>query len=432
MLMLFGRNGSINLLLDQWFGFTIPFMEGLNGVIFVESVHYFPFILINISAALQNIDRAMEESAQNLGCSGLRLFRRIVLPLAMPGYVAGASLVFLKVFDDLGTPLLLNVNNMLAPHFGLTLLSFGTIWSFSALPDAFTVDHFVAIFAETPEYMTNTVLYSFLAGIIDVILGTAIAYIVLRTKLIGRQWLYYIAMAAVAIPGLVIGIGYLRTFFGYQVPWLENQPIVIEPQVLLLDEPLSNLDAKLRVQMRRELRQLQRKLSLTTIFVTHDQEEANTTADRIAVINDGIVQQIGTPMELYDRPANLFVANFLGVANVVEGTMQADNGKVVFHASDGSVIVPMLQGNQGPGSIVFRPQNLTIQNQDAGPLPGTTQLTGSVEHKEFLGGVVRYSVAVGGHFILVDSPHQRGEEAMPEGTPVVLCLSSNQVIGITS
>ena len=114
MLMLFGRNGSINLLLDQWFGVTIPFMEGLNGVIFVESVHYFPFILINLSAVMQNIDRSMEESAQNLGCSGMRLFRRIVLPLAWPGYVAGASLVFLKVFDDLGTPLLLNVNNMLA------------------------------------------------------------------------------------------------------------------------------------------------------------------------------------------------------------------------------------------------------------------------------------------------------------------------------
>jgi iron(III) transport system permease protein len=305
MLMLFGRNGSVNLLLDQWFGFTIPFMEGLNGVIFVQSIHYFPFILINLSAALQNIDRSMEESAQNLGCSGLRLFRRIVLPLAMPGYVAGASLVFLKVFDDLGTPLLLNVNNMLAPqaylriasigikdpmgyvisvilvvialgsmwlamlalrgkeyatvqkgggglskrrmrplekafawiivliimglvlapHFGLTLLSFGTIWSYSVLPDALTLNHFVAIFAETPEYMTNTVLYASLAGVIDVILGTAIAYIVLRTKLKGRQWLDYIAMAAVAIPGLVIGIGYLRTFFSFQVPWLENQSI---------------------------------------------------------------------------------------------------------------------------------------------------------------------------------------------------------------
>lgn len=270
MMMLFGRNGSLNLLLEQWFGINIPLMEGLTGVIFVESLHYFPFILINLSAALQNIDKSMEESAQNLGCSGSRLFRRIVLPLAMPGYVAGASLVFLKVFDDLGTPLLLNVNNMLAPqaylriasigikdpmgyvisvilvvislssmwlamkslkgkdyatvqkgggglakrrmrpwekvmawfiillimtlvlapHFGLTLLSFGTIWSYSVIPDAFTLDHFIAIFTETPEYITNTVLYSFLAGFIDIVLGTAIAYIALRTKLMGeRCWI---------------------------------------------------------------------------------------------------------------------------------------------------------------------------------------------------------------------------------------------------
>jgi iron(III) transport system permease protein len=305
MMMLFGRNGSLNLLLEQWFGINIPLMEGLNGVIFVESLHYFPFILINLSAALQNIDKSMEESAQNLGCSGSRLFRRIVLPLAMPGYVAGASLVFLKVFDDLGTPLLLNVNNMLAPqaylriasigikdpmgyvisvilvvislssiwlamkslkgkdyatvqkgggglakrrmrswekgmawsiillimvlvlapHFGLTLLSLGTIWSYSVLPDAFTFDHFIAVFTETPEYMTNTILYSFLAGLIDIVLGTAIAYIALRTKLIGRKALDYVAMSAVAIPGLVIGIGYLRTFFAFRVPWLENQPL---------------------------------------------------------------------------------------------------------------------------------------------------------------------------------------------------------------
>ena len=116
MLLLFGRNGSINLLLDDWFGFKIPFMEGLNGVILVQSIHYFPFILINLSASLRNIDRAMEESAQNLGSSGFRLFRRIVFPLAMPGYLAGASLVFVKVFDDLATPLLLNVKDMLAPQ----------------------------------------------------------------------------------------------------------------------------------------------------------------------------------------------------------------------------------------------------------------------------------------------------------------------------
>ncbi|MBT3766776.1 MAG: iron ABC transporter permease, partial [Rhodospirillales bacterium] len=125
MLLLFGENGSVNLLISEWFGFTIPFMEGLNGVILVESIHYFPFILINLSAALLNIDRAMEESAQNLGASGTRLFRRIVFPLAMPGYVAGASLVFLKVFDDLATPLLLNINNMLAPQAYLRISSIG-------------------------------------------------------------------------------------------------------------------------------------------------------------------------------------------------------------------------------------------------------------------------------------------------------------------
>ena len=206
--------------------------------------------------------------------------------------------------------------------------------------------------------------------------------------------------------------------------------IVIEPQVLLLDEPLSNLDAKLRVQMRRELRQLQRKLSLTTIFVTHDQEEANTTADRIAVINDGIVQQIGTPMNLYDRPANLFVANFLGVANVIAGKLIDVDGELTFQSTDETVSVPMKKGSSGMGSIVFRPQNLTILPRDSEPMPGTTKLSGTVEHKEFLGSVVRYRVAVGGHFILVDAPHQMGVKAMPEGTPVTLHLKSEQVIDL--
>ncbi|MBA3507818.1 MAG: iron ABC transporter permease, partial [Betaproteobacteria bacterium] len=125
MQLLFGRSGSVNLLLNDWFGFAIPFMNGLNGVIFVESLHYFPFILLNLTVSLQNIDGAMEESAQNLGASGLRLFRRIVFPLAMPGYIAGASLVFVKVFDDLGTPLVLGQTNMLAPQAYLRITSVG-------------------------------------------------------------------------------------------------------------------------------------------------------------------------------------------------------------------------------------------------------------------------------------------------------------------
>ena len=125
MQLIYGRNGSINLLLNDWFGFRIPFMEGLNGVIFVEALHYFPFILLNLSASLSNIDSAMEESAQNLGAHGFTLFRRIVFPLALPGYVAGAALVFVKVFDDLATPLLLNVTNMLAPQAYLKITSVG-------------------------------------------------------------------------------------------------------------------------------------------------------------------------------------------------------------------------------------------------------------------------------------------------------------------
>ena len=98
--------------------------------------------------------------------------------------------------------------------------------------------------------------------------------------------------------------------------------IVVEPEVLLLDEPLSNLDAKLRVEMRSELKTLQRKLGLTAIYVTHDQEEANAIADSIAVLDQGRIQQIGSPMELYDRPANRFVATFLGTANLIEGTIE--------------------------------------------------------------------------------------------------------------
>ena len=302
MQLLFGANGSVNLLLDESFGFTVPFMEGLNGVILVESIHYFPFILINLSAALNNIDRAMEESAQNLGSSGQRLFRRIVFPLAMPGYLAGAALVFIKVFDDLGTPLLLNVNNMLAPqaflritsigisdpmgyvisvilvafsllslwvsllalrgkdystvqkgggglmkrdlrtwekagcygvvvfilllvlspHLGLTLLSFGTVWSYAVLPDAFTVEHYFRVFGTASEYITNTLLYAGIAASADVIFGTAIAYIVWRTGLPGRKWLDYGATAALAVPGVVLGIGYLRTFTTIDVPFLDK------------------------------------------------------------------------------------------------------------------------------------------------------------------------------------------------------------------
>ena len=110
--------------------------------------------------------------------------------------------------------------------------------------------------------------------------------------------------------------------------------VVIAPKLLLLDEPLSNLDKQLRVQMREELRSLQRKLGLTTIFVTHDQEEAMTTADRMAVLDKGVLQQVGSAAGLYDYPANRFVAGFVGTANVLEGEVLPTIGEsLVFKLS---------------------------------------------------------------------------------------------------
>ena len=299
MQLIFGRNGSINLLLNDWFGFRIPFMEGLNGVIFVEALHYFPFILLNLSASLGNIDSAMEESAQNLGARGFTLFSRIVFPLALPGYVAGAALVFVKVFDDLATPLLLNVTSMLAPqaylkittvgvadpmgyvisvimiacslgamllsglmlrgrdfattqrgggglsrrrlgrtgnalavafvvftlaivlspHIGILLLSIATVWSYAVLPDAFTLQHYITVYQEALPLISNTILYCTLAGLIDIVLGAMLAYVVLRTRLPGRHLVEQVAMSAVAIPGLVLAIGLLRTYYDVQLPF---------------------------------------------------------------------------------------------------------------------------------------------------------------------------------------------------------------------
>ena len=178
--------------------------------------------------------------------------------------------------------------------------------------------------------------------------------------------------------------------------------IAIEPKVLLLDEPLSNLDARMRVSVRRDLRELQQRLGLTTIFVTHDQEEANTICDRIAVMNAGVIQQVGTPMELYERPANLFVASFLGSANILDG--------------GAGVTVPAGQ------RLVFRPQHASLS-----PVAGAA-MSGPVTHREFLGATVRYAVRIGGREILVDVPFQSGAELRSIGEPVGVALPPERML----
>ncbi len=200
--------------------------------------------------------------------------------------------------------------------------------------------------------------------------------------------------------------------------------LVIEPKVLLLDEPLSNLDAKLRVHMRQELLELQRKLSLTTIFVTHDQEEANTTADRIAVLNDGIVQQVDTPMQLYDHPDNLFVAQFLGTANVIHGNVNQQDGEVVFDDNKGIRFSLQSSEAEGSKSIVFRPQNLTLCEPDS----TTADLQGEVRIREFLGNIVRYEIQVGSQQLIVDEVYGRGKTPANRGERVGLQIDNDHIM----
>ncbi|MFZ9121016.1 MAG: ABC transporter ATP-binding protein [Methylophilaceae bacterium] len=172
--------------------------------------------------------------------------------------------------------------------------------------------------------------------------------------------------------------------------------LVVKPKVLLLDEPLSNLDAKLRVQMRKELLDLHNQLGITTIFVTHDQEEANAMSTNLAIFNEGVVQQMGKPVDLYNNPANTFVANFLGTTNVLEGTI----ANTVFTSNQGLVIQGLASDAKG-SSVLLRPQNLYLEQKD-----NLQAFSGIVEHQEFLGNIVRYIVNVNNHALVVDTLHE--------------------------
>ena len=294
-----GRSGAVNLILLERFGFTVPFMEGLTGVVLVQTLHYFPFILLNTAAALSTLDRSLEEAAQNLGASGLRLFRRVLLPLALPGYAAGALLTFIRVIDDLGTPLMLNYTKLLAPqayvrvttvgltdvdgyvicvvlvalslaalwtskaglargefaalarggdapavalgtrgtalawlaavlllgpallpHVGIALLSVSKLWSLTPLPTVYTAGNYEEILFRSPQFVWNTLRYALLAAAADVGLGAVIGWLLVRGTVRGRQWLDVIATMPLAIPGVVIAVGYLRVFHGWNVPGL--------------------------------------------------------------------------------------------------------------------------------------------------------------------------------------------------------------------
>ena len=160
---------------------------------------------------------------------------------------------------------------------------------------------------------------------------------------------------------------------------------VIEPSVLLMDEPLSNLDAKLRVQMRTVIKKLQRRLGITTIYVTHDQEEALAISDRIAVMKDGHIMQIGTPNEIYAKPQNPFVAGFIGVSNFLDCTVKGGESGIADVTIQGelSIQVPVRKAYTGKGKISARPEQLFF-SEDGMP--------GRVLFSTFLGDFIEYEV----------------------------------------
>ena len=415
MQLIFGRNGSVNLLLNDWFAFTVPIMDGLIGVTFVESIHYFPFILLNLVASMRNIDGAMEESALNLGAGGWRLFRRVIFPLAMPGYLAGATLVFVKVFDDLGTPLVMGVTNMLAPqaylritsvgiddpqgyvisvimiafsilalglaarvmkgrdystlqkggnslqrrrlsgwesvlacgwiilvllitlapHFGILLMSFAKVWSFSVLPDAYTLAHYATVFSDASGMIGNTLLYCVLAAGLDVVLGTAIAYLILRTRLPARQWLDWLASAALAIPGLVLAIGYLRLFKGVHVPFTDK--LVIHSWVLIM---LAYAVRRLPYALRSCMAALQQ------VHVSLEEVAQSLGATRLRTI-----QRVMVPLMMGGILAG-FVTSFITAAVELSATILLASAQSQAPMSYGIYLYMQSIAGRGPGAAL--------------------------------------------------------------------------------
>ena len=191
---------------------------------------------------------------------------------------------------------------------------------------------------------------------------------------------------------------------------------VIEPSVLLMDEPLSNLDAKLRVQMRTVIKKLQRRLGITTIYVTHDQEEALAISDRIAVMKDGNIMQIGTPNEIYAKPENPFVASFIGVSNFMDCDVK---GSEVTIAGDLTFQIPIRKEFTGKGTLSARPEQLFFSE---------TGMPGKILFSTFLGDFIEYEVELAnGQSLIVNEYTKDTSTVHEDGAEVHLSFDPNRV-----
>jgi ABC-type Fe3+/spermidine/putrescine transport system ATPase subunit len=197
--------------------------------------------------------------------------------------------------------------------------------------------------------------------------------------------------------------------------------LVLNPRVLLLDEPLSNLDAKVRSRLRSEIRRLQQDLRITTIYVTHDQEEALVLSDRIAVMDAGRVLQIGTPVELYERPATLFVADFIGTNNLVPGTVAGVADGMAVLRTPAGVWRGVVVGALAPGAdavAAIRPENLVLDESAGG---ADVSFRARVVIAQYLGSLVRYELEAGtGVALRVDVSDPKTHRYVPPGQEVLV------------
>jgi len=200
--------------------------------------------------------------------------------------------------------------------------------------------------------------------------------------------------------------------------------MVIEPDVLLMDEPLSNLDTEMRVHLRAEIRALQRQVGITTIYVTHDQEEALLMSDRIAVMRDGRFEQVARPHDIYNNPATRFVASFIGENNFLPVSgIRSEHGRTMLDLPGGRLLTTVHVPTNGPLDAAIRPQDMTLSPEPSGTnMPG---LLGTLTDIQFLGGTVRYALDLGdGHVVQVAGSSRTGEALPQTGSRHLLSVSA--------
>ncbi len=202
--------------------------------------------------------------------------------------------------------------------------------------------------------------------------------------------------------------------------------LAVRPRVLLLDEPLSALDAKIRVSLRREIRDIQRELGITTIFVTHDQEEALSISDRVVVMNQGRAEQVGQPHEIYNRPTTRFVANFVGTLNTFEAIVKDSKLGIV---AIGNTAVKLTSGNlvqkkNDTIALALRPEALQLGRQRA---PAIT-LSGRIEDVQFLGSVIRLQVLIEGQQVSLDTFNRHDAAPPAIGSTAELAFQPSDLI----